>query len=59
MKMRRGLVKVVKELIEEIQVSFPVDAAEAQQMLEVVLRRSDVIRVIRSVVELESMEGAL
>ncbi len=53
MKMQSQLKQAVKLLVEELMVSFPLDAYEAQVTLMQLLRKPETVRQIRSAVELQ------
>jgi hypothetical protein len=50
------LTEAVKQLIDELKVSFPVDGSEAQVLLTNALISPEVIRCVRNQVQLNQME---
>ncbi len=55
MKMQSQLKQAVNLLVEELMVSFPLDAYEAQVTLTQLLRKPETVIQIRSAVELQLM----
>ena len=55
MKLQPRLKQAVKMLVEELMVSFPLDAYEAQVTLMQLLRNPETVIKIRSAVELQFM----
>ncbi len=56
MKLQPRLKGSVKGLVEELMVSFPIDLYEAQGLLTIALQRPEVIKMVRSSIELHQME---
>ncbi len=57
MKMQTQLKEAVKLLVDELMVSFPMDAYEAQVTLTQLFRRPETVNKIRTAVEIQFMEG--
>ncbi len=55
MKMNTELKQAVKLLVDELQVSFPMDVYEAQVTLAQLFRKPETMMKIRSEVELQFM----
>lgn len=59
MRLQAGLKNAVRGLIDELMCSLLVDAYEAQRMLTAAFERQEVIRLVRSSVELAEMGEVL
>jgi len=59
MRLQAGLKNAVRGLIDELMCSLPVDAYEAQRMLTAAFGRQEVIRLVRSLIELDFMNESI
>ena len=57
MKLQPGVKRALQVLVDELMVSFPMDAMESQVALAELLRDPQLVRIIRSKIELQFMEG--
>jgi hypothetical protein len=57
MKLQPELKRALKALVDELMVSFPTDHYECQLTLADSLRDPQLVRIIRSKIELKFMEG--
>ncbi len=57
MKLQPVVKRALKVLVDELMVSFPMDAMESQVALAELLRDPQLVRIIRSKIELQFMEG--
>jgi hypothetical protein len=57
MKLQPVVKRALKVLVDELTVSFPMDAMECQLTLVELLRDPQLVRIIRSKIELQFMEG--
>jgi len=56
MRLQPGLKEAVESLVDELLVSLPIGVFDAQRMLAAALVSKPVVSMVRSVVELQSME---
>ena len=57
MKLQPVVKRALKVLVDELMASFPMDAMESQVALAELLRDPQLVRIIRSKIELQFMEG--
>ena len=57
MKLQPVVKRALKVLVDEMMMSFPMDAFECQFTLAELLRDPQLVRIIRSKIELQFMEG--
>ena len=57
MKLQPVVKRALKVLVDELMVSFPMDAYESQMALAELFRDPQLVRIIRSKIELQFMEG--
>lgn len=57
MKLQPVVKRALKVLVDELMVSFPMDAMESQVALAELFRDPQLVRIIRSKIELQFMEG--
>jgi hypothetical protein len=57
MKLQPVVKRALKVLVDEMMMSFPMDAFECQFALAELLRDPQLVRIIRSKIELQFMEG--
>jgi len=57
MKLQPVVKRALKVLVDELMVSFPMDVLESQAALAELFRDPQLVRIIRSKIELQFMEG--
>lgn len=56
MRLTHEVITAARALVNEMQVSFPVGASEAQKMVAMALELPSVVRVIRAEIAMKTME---